>query len=107
MILGVLLVAVALVTVYHFLVHPAFVSPLAKVPAAHWSCHISPVWLVYQRWAGQENKIVYELHEKKGPIMRIRPNELSINCVEEGTRTIYGSNFEKDKFFSLSFQHYG
>lgn len=92
---------------YKYIIYQAFLSPLARIPAAHWSCHISPVWQVWQRWQMRENDAVYQLHEKKGPILRLRPNELSVNCVEEGTRAIYWGSFEKDKFFSLSFVHYG
>lgn len=104
---GTLFVAACLLAIYKVVLYPAFLSPLAKIPAAHWSCHFSPVWLVWQRWSAQENEKIYQLHEKKGPILRIRPNELSVNCVDEGTKAIYWGHFEKDKFFSLSFQHYG
>lgn len=96
-----------LAAVYKFLIHPAFLSPLSKIPAAHSTSHLSPLWIYYIRWANIENVTLYELHKLKGPILRLAPNELSVNCYEGGLKTIYNGNFEKTQFYARRFTNYG
>lgn len=43
----------------------------------------------------QNNRTVHAAHQKHGPIVRLGPNELSVNCVDGGIRTIYAGGFEK------------
>lgn len=49
---------------------------------------------------------MYELHKRRGPILRIGPNELSVNCYEGGLRTIYAGGFEKHDFYLGRFKTY-
>jgi hypothetical protein len=48
---------------------------------------------------------VHALHRQLGPVIRLGPNELSINDVE-GLRLVYGGGFEKGKWYSI-FDNYG
>lgn len=41
---------------YKFLFFPVFISLLSKIPAAHWSSHVSPLWVYYIRWKLIENQ---------------------------------------------------
>lgn len=105
--LGQLLIAVAvLAIVYKYIIEKAFVSPLAKAPAAHWSCHISPLWLLWMKWTCWENRSVYSAHMKKGPVIRLAPNLLSINCFEDGLKKIYQGAFPKTNFYYRGFATY-
>ncbi|KAK0640215.1 Cytochrome P450 monooxygenase azaI [Lasiodiplodia hormozganensis] len=97
--IGVLVGAAVLAALYRYVLYPAFFSPLAKIPAANFSARFSNLWLRYIRYFEIENRTVYALHAKHGPIVRLGPNELSINCVEEGIKTIYPS-FPKTAFYS-------
>lgn len=99
-------IAVAIVITYKFLIQPLFLSPLSKIPSAHPSAHISPFWIYYIRYANIENRTLYELHKKKGPILRLAPNELSINCYEQGLKTVYTGGFEKTEFYARRFANY-
>lgn len=99
--------AVVLYTIYKYLIYPALFSPLSKIPSAHWSCHVSSIWIYWLRWIGTENKTVYNMHKEKGPILRLGPEELSVNCVDQGIKTIYGGGFEKHDFYSRRFSTYG
>ena len=92
---------------YRYLVFPIFLSRLSKIPAAHPICHVTSLWLYYIRWADIENRTIQRLHEEKGPILRLGPNELSVNCYEEGIKTIYGGGFEKTEFYPRRFANYG
>ncbi|KAI1633501.1 cytochrome P450 3A12 [Biscogniauxia mediterranea] len=90
---------------YQYILHPAFGSPLRKIPAAHWSCHISPAWILWARFGGRENRTLYTAHKQHGPIVRIGPNELSINSIE-GVKTVYQGGFDKHQWYSV-FDNYG
>lgn len=94
--------AVGAALVYKFLIYPSFLSPLSKIPAANFTAHFCPLWLEYIRLTGQENKTVYRLHDRLGPIVRMGPNELSVNC-PEGLKTIYGGGFTKHEFYIRRF----
>ncbi len=104
--LPVIAVATVIVAVYKLLVFPIFLSPLSKIPSAHPSSHVSSLWIYYIRWAKVTNKTLYELHKAKGPILRLAPNELSVNCYEEGLKTIYTGGFEKPEWYGNRFHSY-
>ena len=74
--------------VYKFFIYPTYFSPLARIPAANFSARFSSLWSNYIRWANIENETLYELHNKLGPIVRLGPNELSVNDYEGGLRPI-------------------
>lgn len=102
----VLLVAVlAPFAVYKLLIYPAFISPLSKVPNAHWTAPFSPLWILWTRFRCRENRLVHAAHARRGPVIRLGPNELSINDVA-GLRTVYASGFEKGQWYSI-FDNYG
>ena len=99
-------VAIALLF-YPYIIYPAFVSPLAKIPSAHWTCSFSPLWILYRRWQRQNNKVTYTAHKVHGPIVRLGPKELSVNCVDGGIRTIYTGGFEKPLWYPNQFANFG
>ena len=53
-----------------------------------------------------EPETIHNAHVKHGPIIRLGPNEVSVNCLDGGVRTIYMGEFEKP-FFYDQFQNYG
>jgi cytochrome P450 len=93
--------------IYRLLVFPFFLSPLSKIPNAHWSVPFSSLWILYHRLKQQETPEVHRMHVKLGPIIRLAPNELSVNCVEGGIRTIYGGGYDKADWYSNVFANYG
>lgn len=76
---------------YRFLVYPVFISPLSRIPPAHPTARISPAWILWTRYVGRENVTVYEAHKRLGPLLRLGPNEISVNCVEGGIKTVSSS----------------
>lgn len=40
-------------------------------------------------------------HDKYGPVVRLGPREISINCVDDGIRIVYGKGFEKTGFYDV------
>jgi hypothetical protein len=95
-----------IVAIYLLLIYPAFISPLSKVPNAHWSSPFSSAWILWARFNCHENREVHTAHLEHGPIVRLGPNEISINCVDGGLRTVYGGGFEKGDWYSI-FDNYG
>ncbi|KAB8278900.1 cytochrome P450 [Aspergillus minisclerotigenes] len=93
--------------IFKFLLYPAFFSPLAKVPNAHWSCSFSPIWIFWMRWTKQENRRIYELHLAKGPAIRLAPSLVSVNSYEDGLKKIYHGGFPKPDFYFNGFAVYG
>lgn len=94
-----------LLAVYKFIIYPTFLSPLSKIPNAHWSSSFSPVWILWTRYNVRENRTIYAAHLKYGPVIRLGPNELSVNDIG-GLRAIYGGGFEKGQWYSF-FDNYG
>jgi hypothetical protein len=89
-----------------FFIYPAFVSPLQQIPSAHWSAPFSSAWILWIRYTNRENREVHTAHLANGPIVRLGPNEISVNTVDGGIRTVYGGGFEKGDWYSI-FDNYG
>ncbi|KAL9113228.1 MAG: hypothetical protein Q9227_002563 [Pyrenula ochraceoflavens] len=89
---GLIFLAFAL---YKFIVYPAFISPLSQIPNAHPTAPFSEAWILWKRYQRQNNRTIHAAHVKHGRIVRLAPNELSVNCVDGGIRTIYAGGFEK------------
>jgi hypothetical protein len=93
--------------VYRFIIVPAVFSTLAKVPNAHWTASFSSAWILYHRLVQNDTPTVHTAHQKLGSVIRLAPNELSVNCVDGGIRSIYGSGYEKGDWYSNVFSNYG
>ena len=92
---------------YKCILQPTFFSPMSKIPAAHWSARYLPLWIWHRRYHGLNNATTLAAHEAYGPIVLLGPNELSINCVDNGIRTVYGGGFEKHEWYPRLFPSYG
>lgn len=90
--------------VYKVFLYPVFLSSLAKIPAANFSARFSPLWINYIRWANLENNTLYQLHQRLGPIVRLGPNELSVDCYEGGLKTICKCKSQDPGAFSNQIQ---
>lgn len=102
--------AVALVllfALYKHIVHPVFFSPLAGIPNAHWSAPLSRLWILNHRRCRRDTFAVHKAHQDYGPIVRLAPNEVSVNSVDGGLRVIYAGGFEKGDWYSNVFSNYG
>ncbi|KAK6211106.1 cytochrome P450 [Colletotrichum tabaci] len=105
---NVILVSIASIAVwllYQFILYPLFLSPLSKLAAPHWSCHISPLWILYTRKTNCQNGTLHQAHLRLGPVVRIAPNELSVDGYD-ALKTVYQGGFEKDEWYSI-FDNYG
>jgi len=90
---------------YQYVLYPAFFSPLAQIPSAHWSVPFSRLWILWIRFVHRENRTLHNAHRRLGPVVRIGPNELSIDGVDN-VRTVYQGGFEKPVWYSV-FDNYG
>ncbi|KAI1373559.1 cytochrome P450 [Hypoxylon crocopeplum] len=93
------------VLIYQYVLYPAIVSPLSRIPAAHWSCSISSAWILWARFKSRENRTLHAAHQRHGPVVRVGPNELSVNSVD-AVKTIYQGGFDKHQWYSV-FNNYG
>lgn len=100
------LLITALALLYKYILYPTYLSPLSKIPNAHPTAPISPLWIIYQRYRFNNNRATHAAHEKLGPIVRLGPNEVSVNCVDGGIRTVYGGGWEKHDWYKF-FGTYG
>ena len=94
------------VFLYKFLLQPALFSPLSQIPSAHFTASFCPGWILWVRFRCKENQTIYAAHRKHGPIIRLGPNEISVNCVDDGIRTVFGGGFEKAQWYSNLFTNY-
>ncbi|KAF5858429.1 hypothetical protein ETB97_004367 [Aspergillus alliaceus] len=99
--IGVLLAVI----LYKYLIYPYYLSPLSNVPNAHFTSPISTRWIERQRNAGKEVLTLYDLHQTLGPVVRLGPDELSVNSLS-GLKTIYTGAFEKHSFYSDVFVNF-
>lgn len=100
---GIILVLAGL---YRFIIHPVLISSLSKIPNIHPLAAITPLWMLWVRFQDKENNTVLEGHRKHGPVIRLGPNEVSVNCVDDGIKTVYGRGFEKTPYYSF-FANFG
>jgi hypothetical protein len=89
---------------YKFFIYPAFLSPLAAIPNAHFTSSFSNGWMIWQRYRGQPNRAIHDAHTRLGPVVRLGLTEISVNSVE-GLNVVYNGSFEKDKFY-IAFANY-
>lgn len=95
-----------LLLIYKFLIHPLFISPLSRIPSAHPLAAITPLWILYRRYTGHELRTIHSAHQRLGPIVKLGPNEISVNCVKGGIQTVYSGGFEKGFWYDF-FVNYG
>ncbi|KAK7943096.1 cytochrome P450 family protein [Apiospora aurea] len=98
-------ILLAALSLLRFVLYPVLLSALAKVPKAHWSCGVSSVWILWARYTNRENRTIGEAHRRYGPIVRLAPNEVSINDMES-VKTVYQGGFDKHQWYSV-FNNYG
>lgn len=93
---------------FRWVIQPAFLSRLARIPPIHWSSRFSRLWIFHKRLLEKETLSVHDAHSRLGPIIRLAPNELSVNSLE-GLRTIYGGSnpFPKNDWYANIFTNYG
>ncbi|KAK3629229.1 hypothetical protein LTR56_005105 [Elasticomyces elasticus] len=91
--------------IYKLVVTPAFLSPLFKLPAAHWSSHLSTRWFDRECATAGELKTLYATHQRLGPIVQLGPNEVSV-VSEEGLKKVYTAGLDKSNWYD-SFRVYG
>ncbi|KAE8163456.1 cytochrome P450 [Aspergillus tamarii] len=100
-------IVLTITLLYKYIVYPVFLSPLSKIPNAHWTVPISPAWMLWKRFRSQNNRTIQAAHERLGPIVRLSPTEISINCVEGGIKTVYTGGFEKHEWYPRVFGSLG
>ena len=103
----ILLRIVASLLVFKYIVRPAFLSPLSKIPNAHITSSFCSAWILWIRFRGRQNRTLFLCHRRLGPVIRLGPNELSVDCVDGGIRIIYGGGFEKSNWYSNQYKNYG
>lgn len=96
-----------LLLIYRYVIFPVFLSPLSKIPNAHSSVPILPLWI----WSKRRNnktgvRTLFALHQRLGPVVRLAPNEISVNS-PDALRTVYIGGFEKHRWYLDTFINYG
>ncbi|MCJ1397781.1 hypothetical protein MMC11_000977 [Xylographa trunciseda] len=98
------LVAILLLSTYHYIVFPLLISPLSKIPNAHLTSFL-PFWVWWKRRTGFENRSIFAAHQQHGPIIRLGPTEVSVASLD-GLRQIYTGGFDKDPWYIGEFRNY-
>lgn len=96
-----------LLLLYRYIIYPTFLSPLSKIPNAHFTAPILPLWIWFtQRRNRTGVRTLRALHEKHGPVVRLAPDEISVNS-PNALRTVYVGGFEKHTWYLDPFVNYG
>ena len=111
MVATVVIVAAAAISLYLFQIVFSIFSTarkpgLSSIPNAHWTTPYTRLWLLWHRGKRQEHSTRHAAHKKLGPVIRIAPKEISIDCIDGGIQTVYGGNWDKADFYS-AFENYG
>ena len=99
-----ILVAILGLCIYLNFILPVFISPLSKIPNAHFTSSL-PFWIWWKRRTGFESRSIFAAHQKHGPIIRLGPNEVSVASLD-GLRQIYTGGFDKDPWYTGEFRNY-
>lgn len=92
---------------YKLIIYPVFLSPLASLPAAHPLCHVTSLWMQWQRYNEREFSVVAAAFARKGDYVRLGPREMAVNSVE-GVQCAYGvgaQNFDRHKSYLYFVNH--
>jgi hypothetical protein len=92
--------------VFRYVLYPVFASPLRRIPNAHVTSPLSPIWILWIRATRRENRTIHAAHQRLGPIVRLGPSEISVACVDQGIRSIYPGGFEKHEWYRF-FDNFG
>ena len=103
---GIFIAVLLSLLLYRYIVYPAFVSPLSKIPNAHFTSPTLPAWIRLQhRNGGTGIRAIFAAHQKHGSIVRLSPDELSVASLD-GLRKIYSGGFEKTQWYADEFMNY-
>ena len=100
------LLAISASILCRFCLLPSFFSPLAAIPPAHWSARFSSLWILWARFNKRENWTIHDAHQRLGPIVRLGPEEVSVNDVQ-ALKTIYVGGWEKPEWYLLFTNFWG
>lgn len=98
---------VALVLTYlfsYYVIYPAFISPLSRIPSGHPIALFLPIWIWWKRRKGYESRSIFAAHQRHGPVVLLAPNEISVASLD-GLHKIYIGGFERTEWF-LQFRNY-
>lgn len=104
--LSILVAAVTLGILHHYLLQPLYFTPLSRIPGPR--IYALTKWrLAWEDWCGRRTRTIHQLHEQYGPVVRIGPHEVHFNSLT-ALRTIYGpgSGFGRTDFYRM-FDVYG
>ncbi|KAF2664330.1 cytochrome P450 monooxygenase-like protein [Microthyrium microscopicum] len=98
---SVLLLAIGIffIALFKIIIYPALFSPLSSIPVAHPLARYTSLWILWTRYSDRESQRIHASHQRLGPVVLLGPNEVSVNCVDGGIRTIYGAGFEKHEYY--------
>lgn len=80
----------------------AAISPLRSIPGP-FSARFSRLWYLHKVWTGVLPRLNIDLHRKYGPVVRIAPNEYSLDD-PAAVKAIYGlgTTFTKGPWYTAS-----
>lgn len=59
-------------------IYCVYIHPLSSVPGPRIAACTS-LWLAYHTYVGDECTVIYDLHKKYGPVLRVAPNDVDID----------------------------
>jgi cytochrome P450 len=98
-----LLAALALAFLcFRYVLYPAFLSPLAKIPTPH---PIAALWLWWKERTGCQARSLLDAHRRHGPVVRVEPNHVHFDSLEALRVIFYVGKFDRANWY-LQFQNY-
>ncbi|KAL3466018.1 cytochrome P450 [Aspergillus heterothallicus] len=71
------LIALLFGGIFSLCLYRLYIHPLSKVPGPKLAACTS-LWLAYHTYIGDECTVIFELHKKYGPVLRVAPNDVDI-----------------------------
>lgn len=107
--LTLLLLPILLLLLYTYVLHPLFLSPLSRIPRAHFTSPLSTLYLTSLHRTRTLSPTLRSLHARLGPIILLSPREISLNTPTSLSKiyTSSGGGFERYSGFYQEFENYG
>jgi hypothetical protein len=91
---------------YRYVLHPALLSPLSKIPSSQPTAPFLPVWFWWTERRGRQARSLLAAHQRRGPVVRVAPDHVSLASLD-GLRVVYHvGKYDRTDWY-LAVRNYG
>jgi cytochrome P450 len=92
--------ALAAALLYRYVIHPALLSPLARIPAAHPTAVVSGHWFRRAERADRQAAALLDAHRRLGPVVRVEPRHVHLASQDALRVVFHVGRFDRDTWWT-------